>query len=233
MKRDIKFKTKDGSIAFLEVEITDRNNYLELSICGEHNGGHGQCYDSIKPKTKLQKELLNIWNTKHLKKVTEIEILEIAELLEAIEQEQNKLYTPANLVSEQDEEEMLEKICEINHLDNNSEDAEKILALAIQEEITVGELDNITGNGTSFSFGGREWIVATDAEADQLQDEDFDNYIEDCVLPELQGNLKNYFDEEAWKRDARIYGRGNSLSHYDGHEQEKTVNNTTYYLYRN
>ena len=53
-----------------------------------------------------------------------------------------------------------------------------------------------------------------------------DSYIEECITPEIDklevGNLSAYikFDEEMWKRDARMDGRGHSLSSYDGNEEE-------------
>ena len=85
-----------------------------------------------------------------------------------------------------------------------------------------------------------DYLVLTDAEADDKWDEELDNYIEECIEPEIerisegQGNLSYYikFDEEMWKRDAKMDGRGHSLSRYDGHEHEETVNGQTFYIYR-
>ena len=50
-------------------------------------------------------------------------------------------------------------------------------------------------------------------------DEHLDSYIEECL--EIPEHLRFYFDEEKWKDDARMDGRGHSLSSYDGHEQSK------------
>lgn len=83
-----------------------------------------------------------------------------------------------------------------------------------------------------------DYLVLTDEEADEKWDEELDNYIEECIKPEIDkievGNLSSYikFDEEAWKRDARFDGRGHAISRYDGNENEETVNGTTYYIYR-
>jgi len=41
-----------------------------------------------------------------------------------------------------------------------------------------------------------------------------------------------YFDDEKWKRDARIDGRAHSLSRYDGNEDDQEINGVTYYIYR-
>ena len=73
---------------------------------------------------------------------------------------------------------------------------------------------------TTYSVGNREYAVATDSEADEAQDAAFDNYIDECVRPELSGSLANYFDEDSWKRDAKMDGRGHALSSYDGNEYE-------------
>jgi hypothetical protein len=45
-------------------------------------------------------------------------------------------------------------------------------------------------------------------------------------------SIQNYFDKEEFIKDAKFDGRGHSLSAYDGNEQEQTVNDVTYYIYR-
>ena len=77
-----------------------------------------------------------------------------------------------------------------------------------------------------------DYMVLTDSEADDRWEESLDSYLEECIYPELTGNLKDYFDEDKWKQDARYDGRGHSLSSYDGNENEEDVNGTTYYIYR-
>lgn len=71
-----------------------------------------------------------------------------------------------------------------------------------------------------FTVGPQEYFVLTDQEADDVWDEQLDAYLDDCVLPELDDNLQNYFDTEAWKEDARMDGRGHSIASYDGDEHE-------------
>ena len=85
-----------------------------------------------------------------------------------------------------------------------------------------------------------DYMVLTDSEADEKWEESLDSYIEECITPEIDklsegaGNLSYYitFDEETWKRDARMDGRGHSLSSYDGHENEETIEGETFYIYR-
>lgn len=87
---------------------------------------------------------------------------------------------------------------------------------------------------TVFSLGSKEYAIATDDEADEAWDQSLDSYIEECITPEMEkvqvGNLAAYitFDEESWKRDARMDGRGHSLSSYDSNEDEAG----DFYVYR-
>lgn len=81
-------------------------------------------------------------------------------------------------------------------------------------------------------FDNDDYLVLTDDEADDAREESLDSYLENCIYPELSGNLKNYFDDDKWKQDARYDGRGHSLASYDGNENEENVNGATYYIYR-
>ena len=63
-----------------------------------------------------------------------------------------------------------------------------------------------------------EYAIGTDEEADDAWDMSLDNYLEECVYPELPETMVNYFDDDAWKRDAKYDGRGHVLSSYDGNE---------------
>jgi len=81
-------------------------------------------------------------------------------------------------------------------------------------------------------YGYMTYAVMTDSEADQAWDESLDSYLDDCVLPDLPETARMYFDDEKWKRDARMDGRGHSLNHYDGGEEEANINDVDYYIYR-
>jgi hypothetical protein len=88
---------------------------------------------------------------------------------------------------------------------------------------------------TSVPTDDGEYLVLTDDEADEMWDEQLDNYIDECILAELpKGVARNYFDRAAWKRDARHDGRGHSLSSYDGNEDKiyDEEDEETYYIYR-
>ena len=108
----------------------------------------------------------------------------------------------------------------------------KVKALAKHLECKAKDIQESSYDENIFEYGNEEYLVVTDDEADDLWEESLDNYLDECIYPELQGNLSNYFDDEAWKRDARCDGRGHSLSGYDGHENYEVVKDETYYIYR-
>ena len=83
-----------------------------------------------------------------------------------------------------------------------------------------------------FSAEGMDFLIVTDDEAEILWDESLDSYLDDCVLPDIPDNMQNYFDTEAWKRDAKMDGRGHSLSSYNGCEYNQEVDGETYYIFR-
>lgn len=116
---------------------------------------------------------------------------------------------------------------------------DKIQALArnlsiIEEDGTLedGLITKVEYNDNEFEAEGGTYLVVTDSEADDLWDEELENYINDCILPEIPEAYQSYFDSESWKSDARMDGRGQALSSYDGNEEEETVNGVTYYIYR-
>lgn len=83
-----------------------------------------------------------------------------------------------------------------------------------------------------FEYCGEEYEVLTDEEAEERWEEELDNYLEECIYPQLPEDLQFYFDDEKWKRDARLDGRGHSIARYDGEEHEETIDGTTFYIYR-
>lgn len=110
-------------------------------------------------------------------------------------------------------------------------DDDKIKALA--EHLQVSE-ESISERHEEYSSSEApgEYRVLTDDEADTAWDEYLDSYLDDCILSELKGPLAQYFDRDAWKRDARHDGRGHCLSSYDGEEHEIKVDGEWFYIYR-
>lgn len=71
-----------------------------------------------------------------------------------------------------------------------------------------------------YSYGQMEYAVGTDSQCEIAEDDYLSEYINESILDEIPELYKSYFDEEKWKRDAKINGRGYALSNYDGNEIE-------------
>ena len=84
----------------------------------------------------------------------------------------------------------------------------------------------------TLDYDGCEYLVLTDSEADGRWNDSLDDYINECILPEIPEAYHNYFDRKGWKDDAYNDGRGHTLSPYDGNEYEGYVNNIDYYIFR-
>jgi|FLOH01.1.fsa_nt_gi hypothetical protein len=125
----------------------------------------------------------------------------------------------------------LTDIDETISLDDFSE-PEKVQALAQHLKCHFSIVEESAYDNNLFEAEGSDWLVVTDDEAETLWDQSLDNYLEECVLPDLPENMRNYFDDEAWKRDARMDGRGHSLNRYDGEEHFEVVDGETHYIYR-
>lgn len=102
--------------------------------------------------------------------------------------------------------------------DPDDEEARRI-ALAIHLKCPLGDVEKAVYGDHTYEADSEEWLICTEDEADKLWDEGLDSYLDDCgILDEVPENLRNYFDREAWKRDAKHDGRGHVLSGYDGEE---------------
>ncbi len=107
----------------------------------------------------------------------------------------------------------------------------KIQALALHFKVDADTISEERGAYTVESEPG-EYSVMTEDEANQAWDESLDSYLDECVLCELPEIAQQYFDREAWKRDARHDGRGHCLSSYDGEEHEVKIGDEWFYIYR-
>ncbi len=107
----------------------------------------------------------------------------------------------------------------------NTEDYEDI------EEL----LNDITENGNYFehSAASGEYRILTDTEADEAWNESIDSYIDDCILPDVPENVKDYLDIDRMANDIQREGsRGQQLNYYDGYEHDIEFNGCTFYIYR-
>lgn len=120
-------------------------------------------------------------------------------------------------------------------LESEYEDEEEKQEAIEEIKSELEQIQEATYNDNLFEYYNESYLVLTDDEADDAWEDELQNYIDECIMPELERNcpeLSRYFDEEAWKRDARFDGRGHSLNRYDGTEYDEKVNDTWYYIYR-
>ena len=115
------------------------------------------------------------------------------------------------------------------------------LAFCEQENLDPDDYNDGDNNGPLYGegieygmiYGHTTYAVLTEDDADRAWEAALDSYLEECVYPELSGSLVHYFNDDAWKRDARYDGRGHSLGHYDGTEHEIQLPDGTWmYIYR-
>lgn len=115
----------------------------------------------------------------------------------------------------------------INTLDEGGSDHRRLCLLEYlrrsDEGLTSVEIDVCGYDEKQFSSGSAEYLVLTEDEANEAWEESLDIYLDECVYPELSGGLAAYFDEAAWRRDARFDGRGHCLSSYDGSEDASRI----------
>lgn len=218
MKRTIKFLDKERCLVSIEIDT----NRGYLSMTGERNGSSGQIRDYIVPKEVYQQQLIDIWREYHLMRIDpticfDEQINSICDMIEEIEE--------------------IEKEREITEEDidlfDDFDEPEKAIAFALLFGLSVNEIDDIVHDGDNrWTVQGDDYLFGTDEEMDDEWDEHLDNYIDECVLPEIPEYLQPYFDEERFKDDCRIDGRGHSLNSYDGKEEEIEFNGTYYFAYR-
>lgn len=121
----------------------------------------------------------------------------------------------------------------IDKADELDTTVEKLMAMYLFAEMSIESIDNIEHNyDNEFEIEWQDYLVCTDEEADEAQDKDFDNYIEECILPELNERNRQYFDNDAWKKDAKHDGRGHGLATYDGHENSQHAVWIDFYFYK-
>lgn len=104
--------------------------------------------------------------------------------------------------------------------------------IALMQYLSCAYDDVEHSHGNEYEAAFCDYLVLTEDEADEALDEALDSVLDDCILPDLDEALQCYFDRDAWKRDASYDGRGHHLNHYDGCEDEVTVNGVDYYIYR-
>jgi len=115
----------------------------------------------------------------------------------------------------------------------DSDDANKAVALCLMLEASERALlEDTEVDDDRVTVEGNTYLCGTDNEMDERWDESLDNYLDECVLSELDGVAAQYFDRDAWKKDARHDGRAHSLNHHDGDEESICLDGEWFFAYR-
>jgi hypothetical protein len=164
------------------------------------------------------------WLTEELPEDIEDLVEEVAESIEEEEGERRG----ETLISDLDIEEAYSIIDDVSN-----DDPDEIYAICLLFELTANEIEDIAIEGNNrICVQGVDYLFGTDDEMDEQWEIELDNYLQEIIYPELSGHLQNYFDDEAWKRDAKYDGRAHSLNRYDGGEEYVEVKGVYYYAYR-
>lgn len=229
-KKEIAFVDAKHIKFTLDVEITERNKYPEFTISGTGENSHGQVLDNIKPANEHQQKLVDLWKQYHLKNVGNVEDFteDLEQILSDIEEkEEERRGKPLKDLSDAELIAVIER-----ETYERERDAELCAALVKMFDLCENDLQDIEIDGTRVTVQGTDYIAGDDSEMDEEWDAEMENYLDECVLPELPENARRYFDREAWKRDAEYDGRGHALNRYDGGEESAEVNDTTYFAYQ-
>lgn len=110
----------------------------------------------------------------------------------------------------------------------------KVVALARHLDVSEESINEERDNTYSSDDARGEYLVLTNSEANEAWEESLNSYLNDMLddRKTVPAWCAQYFNREAWKRDARHDGRGHSLSPYDGHEHEVKVDDEVIFIYR-
>ncbi len=224
MKRTINFLDAQRNKVALTVEITERNGYPEFTASADCKGHGGQCEDEINPLGENQTKLIKLWDEWHLNNKSK-------PLPENFEDSLNTLLD--DIEAEEEEKRERKATKEDGDLFQDFSESETAHALALMLELSINEIEDIEENDNNqWTVQGVDYLAGTDDEMDEAWDEELENYIDECILPDVPENVRMYFDNEKWKDDARMDGRGHALNRYDGGEESISLNGVDYYAYR-
>lgn len=248
MNKQYKIKLVDDNGKYFEVSFGyDDYNKPEHTHFGVSTQ-NGQ--DEFKPATDNQQTLLDYWHKYHLKHKVDISSELTEDMLDELFDNLQFEYSQRTSITSLDEgnEEDLKLIYQA--LENfDDDDKFKVWALAKHCDCTLEEMSNIeVERNCNYTCQGRDYLVCTDNEADELEKERVESTIEECYLSEMKYShngynfskrevnqvwqyIEPYIDIDRWVNDW-CGNRGENLSNYDGCEYEELVNDTWYFIYK-
>lgn len=120
----------------------------------------------------------------------------------------------------------------IEELEKNFPES-KVCALAAHLNVSSKEILNTKVQfplKSLYRYRDQEFLILTDEEADVAAEDPMNQWIEEQVFSQIPDDFRHYchFDDEGWKEEAYIDGRGHYLASYDGWEREQG----SYFIYR-
>jgi len=170
-----------------------------------------------------------------ISKVTEDAMLQILALAQTQNLDFFEYSDQFYIGTTQEEFDEIEKdLCDNDEIETREDIDQKLLQWIDDNGYTLLE-DDFTVCSYDYNiieYAGGEYLVVDEATANQLWDKSLQSYLDECVYPELPENIRYYFDDEKWKLDAQMDGRGHSLSTYDGSEDNAMVNDEAFCIFR-
>jgi hypothetical protein len=111
-----------------------------------------------------------------------------------------------------------------------------IIFEALKEEnllsdIEISDIEEISED--EFIVDGETWKIMTESEYQTYSDEIIDNFIDECVLPEIPEQYRTYFDVEKFIQDIDYGGdRDGLVAAYDGVVYQQKINGVWFYFWR-
>ena len=237
-----------------EVKLIDKNGkYFEVEFGYSYLKSNKESYFSVTtqngqdmfvPDGEAQEQLLGLWQKYHLTPINKgletITTIILDELQQSLEDEWVTRASVANMPVD-----YLKEIINSECLGVRGEYEYHAIALAKHCECTIDEMKNIKqesgkyANLNMFTCQGRNYLVATDDEADVLEREYVENVIDECYLAEFiseeqksrrSNPLLTYLDKDKWIDDW-CGNRGENLSSQDGIEHEIKIVNEWFFIY--
>ena len=185
----------------------------------------GETYKHLSGVSDLKEELANLYNIHYTAKNKWNKVFK--ELRTQWLKEAKETYTivesiPADLREEKEDVDL-----------DDFNESEKVQALAKFLDCPPTIIEESSYNDNIFSAEGSDWLVVDDDEADEMLEEDLENYVDDCILPEIDTMWHEYFNKEKWVQDTMALDeRGSSLNRYDGIEHRVDFGKETYFIYQ-
>jgi len=229
MKKTLTFHDENWDKAIVKIEITHRNWYPELTMSAEFKWHGWQCLDYIVPDNEYQKELIELWESNHLKEVDEWILITLEHCISFIESIEDDTYSdPINI---NDMGLSVDRIV-IAKANDLSVEVDRLLALIDITDLSIESLDDVEydSNRKEFSAEWNDWAIVTDDEADDMHYDYVENLIDDIGIAQLNSWGPYIRQSDDWTITVSqevIFSpseRWEALNPYDGNEYESHIN---------